>query len=306
MQEKDGFVGGAQTSITGSRGRDLQIETTSLAVLAWIKANPPKRMDKFRGNLQSAVKWLGQQRGPVGGFGATQATILTLKALTALSQTTKTKAGELVLHIGKEEVVHRKFPAGVQEVMTLELPEPDKYLKPGTNKLRIESVGDNEFPYTLTWSYRTLTPPSAEKAPVSLTTRMDKTDAKEGDTVRLSAVVQNKEDQGQGMAVAIIGLPAGLTLPEDMKQLKDLARLRNDETEPGVISAWEIRGRELILYWRELSPKQKIEVNLDLICRVPGEYRGPASRAYLYYNSDEKCWVEPLKVTIQPQDETKK
>jgi serine/threonine protein kinase len=300
MQDKDGFVNGGQMSITGSRGRDLQIETTSLAVLAWIKANPPKRMEKFRNNLQSAVKWLGKQRGPVGGFGATQATILTLKALTALSQTTKTNAGELILHVGSEQVATRKFSAGVQEVLTLDLPDPDRHLRPGINKLRIESKGDNEFPYSLTWSYRTLTPPSVEKCPVKLITKLDRDNANEGDTVRLSATFENKENEGQGMAVAIIGLPAGLTLPEDLKQLKELTRLRNNETDPGVISAFEIRGRELILYWRELAPKQKIEVNLDLICRVPGEYRGPASRAYLYYNADEKCWVEPLKIAIQP------
>ncbi len=104
------------------------------------------------------------------------------------------------------------------------------------------------------------------------------------------------------MAVAIIGLPAGLTLPEDMKQLKDLARVPNDGSRPK-ISAWEMRGRELILYWRDLAPDQKIEVPLDLICRVPGEYRGPASRAYLYYNADNKHWVEPLKVTINAKGE---
>jgi serine/threonine protein kinase len=301
MQDKDGFVAGGQTSITGSRGRDLQIEATSLAILAWTKANPPKRMEKYRSNLQSAIKWLGQQRGPVGGFGATQATILALKALTALSQTTKTNEGELILHVGSDQVASRKFAAGAQEALTLDLPDPDHHLKPGVNKLRIEMKGDNEFPYTLSWSYRTLTPPSAEKCPVKLTTHLDKTDLREGETTRLSAVLENKEDQGQGMAVAIIGLPAGLNLPEDLKQIKELTRLRNDETEPGIISAWEIHGRELILYWRELAPRQKIEVNLDLICRVPGEYRGPASRAYLYYNADDKCWVEPLKATIKPQ-----
>jgi alpha-2-macroglobulin-like protein len=42
-------------------------------------------------------------------------------------------------------------------------------------------------------------------------------------------------------------------------------------------------------------------VPLDLICRVPGEYRGPASRAYLYYNADQKHWVEPLSITIRPK-----
>jgi len=37
------------------------------------------------------------------------------------------------------------------------------------------------------------------------------------------------------------------------------------------------------------------------MCRAPGEYRGQASRAYLYYGADEKSWVEPLDVVITPK-----
>jgi serine/threonine protein kinase len=300
-QDRDGFVAGAQTSIVASRGRDLQIETTSLAILAWTRANPPRRFEQFRANLQAAGKWLVRQRGGPGGFGASQANVLALKALTSLSQAAKTKAGELILHVADRDLARRKIPANALEVLTLELPDADKVLHPGTNKLRIESVGGNEFPYTLTWSYRTKTPPSSAKCPVALTTQLDRARAQEGDTLRLSATIENKEDQGQGMAVAIIGLPGGLTLPEDMKQLKELTGPKNGGTEPGSISFWEIRGRELILYWRQLAPKEKIAVNLDLICRVPGEYRGPASRTYLYYGADDKCWVEPLAVAITPK-----
>jgi serine/threonine protein kinase len=301
-QHKDGFIDGAQTSIVASGGRDLQIETTSLAILAWLKANPPKRTEQFRDNLQSAAKWLTRQRGGLGGFGSTQATVLALKALTSLSRAAKTKTGELILHVGDQDVVHKKVSAGAQEVINLDLPEPERHLKPGKNKLRLESIGDNEFPYTLAWSYQTLKPPSAENCAVKLSTRLDRATAEEGETVRLTATVENRKSEGQGMTVAIIGLPAGLTLPEDMKQLKDYARPRNDGTEPGVISAWEIRGREVVLYWRGLGPGERIEVNLDLICRVPGEYRGPASRAYLYYNADDRCWTDPLRITIQAKE----
>src|SRR5262249_16051403 len=66
MQTPDGSVDGATTSITGSGGRDLKIETTALAVLGWLKANRP---DKFARPLQLAVRWIGQQRGGYGGFG---------------------------------------------------------------------------------------------------------------------------------------------------------------------------------------------------------------------------------------------
>ena len=81
-----------------------------------------------------------------------------------------------------------------------------------------------------------------------------------------------------------------------MKQLTDLR-------EKGRIAYFETRGRELVLYWRELAPKQKIELTVDLVCDVPGEYRGPASRGYLYYDADHKHWVEPLAVKIAAHGE---
>ena len=46
--------------------------------------------------------------------------------------------------------------------------------------------GKNVFPYTLTWSYNTLKPVSAEKAPVKLETSLSKTEVAEGDGVRPS------------------------------------------------------------------------------------------------------------------------
>jgi alpha-2-macroglobulin-like protein len=297
-QKEDGHLDAAHTSITGSGGRDLQIETTALAVLGWLKANRPA---DFHSNVHKAINWIGHQRGGYGGFGSTQSTILALKSLIAFTKANKktTQSGSLRLEVGEEAVARLDFPASVQEALVLKVPEPERHLKAGRNSVRIEITGQNTFPYTLTWSYQTLKPASAEGCPVRLHTRLDRTTAVEGETLHLDATIENLTDKGQGMAVAIIGLPGGLSLPEDMKQLKDHARLRNGGRERGLIAAWETRGRELVLYWRDLAPKQKIDVPIDLICRIPGEYRGPASRAYLYYNADRKYWVQPLHVVIK-------
>jgi hypothetical protein len=301
-QKEDGHLDAEKTSITGSGGRDLQIETTALAVLGWLKANRP---GDFTQPVEKSVKWIGQQRGGFGGFGSTQSTILALKALIAHAQANKKtpEAGELTLHVGDVRVGELKFPAGAQDVLTVEVPDAEKYLKPGPNPVKVEITGKNNFPYTLTWSYQTLKPVSAEGCAVRLTTKLDRDSANEGEAVHLEATLENLKDQGQGMAVAIIGLPAGLSLPEDLKQLKEHARLRKNDngTEPGLISTFEVRARELVLYWRDLAPGQKIKVPIDLVCRVPGEYRGPASRAYLYYNADAKHWVEPLSVNVAPK-----
>jgi anti-sigma factor RsiW len=297
-QKEDGHLDAANTSITGSGGRDLQIETTALAVLGWVKANRPA---EFNVPIQKAVKWLGQQRGGYGGFGSTQSTVLALKSLIAFAKANKKtpEGGDLRLFVGKQSIAQLSFPAGAQEALSLTLPEPENHLKPGKNSVRVEITGKNVFPYTLSWSYQTLKPASADKYPVRLSTHLDRETADEGETVHLNITVENTMDKGQGMAVAVVGLPAGLTLPEDFKQLEEYKRLRNGGTEKGLIGAWETRGRELILYWRDLAPKQKIEVPIDLICRVPGEFHGPASRVYLYYNADLKHWVDPLGMVIK-------
>ena len=294
-QQADGRLDAAQTSITGSGGRDLQIETTALTLLAWLKAN---RVD-YHDNIRRAVTWISRQRGGHGGFGSTQATILALKALSMhIRENKKTaEAGELIVTVNGREAGRLAFPAGVQDALVLDVPGAEQFLRPGPNDVRVQITGNNVFPHTLSWSYQTLKPANAEGCPVRLETRLDKAAADAEETVRLTVRLQNTSGKGQGMAVAIIGLPAGVALPEDMKQLKDLARPEGDK--PGTIAAWETNGRELILYWRDLAPDADIQLNLTLHCRIPGEYTGPASRAYLYYNADHKFWCDPLQMTIR-------
>ncbi len=98
LQKPDGHLDAEQTSITGSGGRDLQIETTALAVLGWLKANP----GEFNASVQKAINWIGQQRGGYGGFGSTQSTILALKALILYTKANKKtpESGELHLFVG--------------------------------------------------------------------------------------------------------------------------------------------------------------------------------------------------------------
>src|SRR5262249_35638415 len=93
LQKDDGHLDAATTSITGSGGQSLQIETTALAVLGWLKAGP----GEFHKPIEKAVGWIGKQRGGYGAFGSTQSTILALKALIAYARANKkvAEAGEL-------------------------------------------------------------------------------------------------------------------------------------------------------------------------------------------------------------------
>ncbi|MCE9562562.1 MAG: alpha-2-macroglobulin [Planctomycetes bacterium] len=295
LQEKHtkaGCVTGATTSITRSGGRDLEIETTAMSLLGWLRANDPK----YGMTVKEATKWISQQRGGYGGFGSTQSTIMALKALIlhAKKSAHPAESGEITVSVGGKQIAARKFTDKDVEVIGLDIEKPETLFKFG-EKSEVEIVTDAKqaYPFALSYTYTTLTPVSAKDCAVKIETKLAKAEANEGDTVPLAVTLENLQKQGQGMTTAIVGIPAGMKVPTDMKQLIDLR-------EKGQISFFEIRGRELVLYWREMAPSVKIALNIDLVCDVPGVYRGPASRGYLYYNADHKCWVEPLAIKIAP------
>jgi hypothetical protein len=89
--------------------------------------------------------------------------------------------------------------------------------------------------------------------------------------------------------MAIVGIPGGLEVRHD--QLKELVKA-------GTIAAYEVKGREVVLYWRVLEAEQRVELPLSLVAAIPGTYTGPASRAYLYYTDEHKQWVDGLNVEI--------
>ena len=86
---------------------------------------------------------------------------------------------------------------------------------------------------------------------------------REGDTVSLEVTVTNRRDAGCPMSMAIVGLPAGLEAPT--KVLDDLKKAE-------AVDFWELRGRDLVLYWRDLAPRESKQVQIDLLARVPGTH----------------------------------
>src|SRR5262249_10556465 len=161
------------------------------------------------------------------------------------------ESGELQLLVGGKPVATRAFTKDDVEVIGLDVANPEAVFPGGVTDVEIAIGAKQAYPFALSYTYTTLTPVSAPACAVKLGTKLGKAEASEGETVPLFVNLDNLQTKGHGMAVAIVGLPAGMKVPTDMKQLTDLR-------EKGVISFFEIRGRELILYWRELEPEQKI------------------------------------------------
>ena len=285
MQEEDGSLRGTTTSITSSGGSDLAVETTSLAILAWLDD------EHDLAQVERAVQFLAENRSSSGTFGATQATIQALRALTSYARAKRrvAHAGEVTVYVNDYAIETTAFLAGHRG--TISFPSLAEHLTPGINRIRLALTGGNEFPWACDLAYHAEQPADDPDATLAIETTLAAEEVVEGETVALTVRIHNLRDAGQPMTLAVVGLPAGLEAPTEV--LEDLAEAER-------FDLWEIRGRELILYWRDMPPEGTREVVIDLLARIPGRTTGPASRAYLYYTPGAKRWSEPLTVRILP------
>jgi hypothetical protein len=287
-QDASGRVRGAVTSITRSGGEALAIETTALAALAWMRADDRV----FAANAESALNWIVESNKG-GRFGSTQSTILALRAIvTHDAAHARTKApGRIHLTVdGKTVGDPLAFGGDTQNAIVL--PDFANGFGPGKHTVSLRLEDGFDMPVSVAVRYTSLRPDSSEKSKIAIQVALKDRQVREGAVTDATVTIANRSDEPIPTPVAIVGIPGGLEVRHD--QLKELVK-------SGKIAAYEVMGREVILYWRSIAAKDKFDVPLSLIAAVPGSYTGPASRAYLYYTSEYKDWAPPLAVNIAPR-----
>jgi uncharacterized protein YfaS (alpha-2-macroglobulin family) len=285
-QNKSGAVDGGTASIVGSEGESLVIETTALATLAWL------RDPTFSGAVERAMKFLADSSQD-GRYGSTQSTVLALRAIVAHDQqrARPRAAGRLRLFLDGQPVgAPVDFDTRTQGALVL--PDLADRLTKGTHRIELRMENGAPMPYSIAVDYHTTTPDSSKQTKVGLAVALAKGGLREGELVEAVATVSNLTARPVPSPIAIVGLPGGLEPRHD--QLKELVK-------KGTIDAYEVMGRDVVLYWRSLEPGQKVSVPVSLLAAVPGHFTAPASRAYLYYADEHKAWVAPLEATIAPK-----
>jgi hypothetical protein len=285
-QDAAGSVKGAVTSITRSGGEALAIETTALAVLAWM------REPAYAGNAEKSLRWIVESNRN-GRFGSTQSTVLALRSIVAYdaAHARPKAAGRLRLMVdGKAVGAPMAFTPDSRGALVL--PEFGSELGPGKHEVAIRMEEGSSMPFSMSVKYSSTLPDSSEHAQVGIQVGLRDRQVREGGVTEAIVSIANKSDQVIPTPVAIVGLPGGLEVRHD--QLKELVK-------SGRIDAYEVIGREVILYWRSLAGNARFDLPLSVVAAIPGSYTGPASRAYLYYTDEHKNWAPGLTVNISPR-----
>ena len=283
LQESNGSVQGATQSIVGSGGEALQIEATALTALAWTSD-----ID-YIDHADAAVRYLAGTC-KAGRYGSTQSTVLALKAIVeydkAQAKPKSPGSVQLVLD-GKPIGQPVAFDKNTQG--TIELAQFGEHLKPGKHTLGVRMTDGSSMPHALSINLFSTKPASSKDASVKLNAELRNANLTEGDVTEVNVKLVNLSDKVVTNPMAIIGIPGGLEVRHD--QLKELVKSNK-------IAAYEVIGRDVVLYWRELAAEGTVRLPISVTGAVPGKFAGPASRTYLYYTDEHKHWVSGLDVSI--------
>ncbi len=286
LKRKNSSWTGATRSVTNSSGKSLEVETTALCILAMLKAG-----NEYQ-EIQPSVSYLLKQRRGIGSFGSTQATVLALKAITEFYRLYEQQSGEGEILISvNDEPVHTYFITG-KEMETITIEEISDYLIPGNNKIRIEYTGmENPVPFTFNTKWTSDLPVVENKSVLSFTTSLTEQNPELGENSRLKVEISNNSEKAVPFPIAIVGIPAGLSLqPWQLKEYSE---------KGDVFAYYEIMGNDIVLYFRELDAKETRTINLDLKTDIPGSFESSASVAYLYYEDEDKYWSAGERVVIE-------
>lgn len=275
----------ADHSIVRSYGHSLENETISLWTVALMKASSPD-LTLVNDCIQHILK--GRSYGQ---FGSTQATTLALKALTEYANLVRTIREDGDIQIFVDNKLAEKLHYEKHDREKLVLKEFAKKLnRNGDQTLRIQFDGTTEpLPYSVDIKWHTKKPQSSDQCKVNLSTALSARSVPVNGSVRLTSTLGNKTSDGLPMVVAVIGIPAGLSIqPWQLKELQEKA----------VFDFYEILNGNLVIYYREMAPNGEYIINLDLKAEIPGSYTARASSAYLYYTNEYKHWVNGNSIII--------
>jgi hypothetical protein len=266
------------------RSSTAQAEAIALWTIALLRAENPDLA-----TIERCMQYLASRKGNYG-YGTTQATALTLKAFTdyTLKQSFGESSGIVTLTINEHSY---NIPYDADIKRTISNTEFLQHLCQGKNQISIQ-FGDNAnlISYVLTLTGSSITPSSSANCPLELFMSLSQNSVKQNESVRLSIQLKNKQNEGQPMSMAVIGIPAGLA-PQAW-QLKELQ-------EKGVFDFYEILKNQLVLYYREMGPKEIKTILIDLKAEIPGNFTGTVSSAYLYYTQEERHWLKGLQIMIE-------
>jgi hypothetical protein len=151
----------------------------------------------------------------------------------------------------------------------------------GTGKVSYNLVAQHHVPWTSL--------PETPTGPLSISLSYDKTTLVLNETAAATVVVTNNTASVQNMIMVTLGLPPGFQVTTD-----DLEKYKTSK----VLSAYEITGKQLILYLSALPASGTQTFKYRLQATMPVTASDGGSEVYLYYQPKQRSAAKAATLRV--------
>jgi uncharacterized protein YfaS (alpha-2-macroglobulin family) len=270
-------------SLTYARGDFVSVETTALATLAMIKTG------QFPNSVNQSLAYLVKIKQAGGGWGTTQATILSLKALLAGMGGAQLKNNlDVVIKVnGKEAARTRVTPENADVTQVFDLKE---LTQSGVNQVQIEPSAESGLMYQIVGRYYEPWKKEAKAKPgfvVDVT--YDRTKLSTKDMLRAKATLKYTGETVANMVMLDLGIAPGFTV--DAGDFAEMVAKKH-------INKFSVTSRQVIIYLSDMRPGDQKTFEYTLRARFPLRAQTPASVAWEYYTPTNRGTSTPVELTV--------
>jgi uncharacterized protein YfaS (alpha-2-macroglobulin family) len=275
--------------VTFGRGNSQAIETTAIIAHAFLKGR------KHTAVAHKALAWLIEKKDGRGTWHSTSATVHAMRALLAGTDGggggVEKDLSIAVIANGKEA---KKIKITPETSDVFRLISLRHLVKTGQNKVTLEPSGKGNLAYQivavhyLPWQEEQVPPDSPP--PLTIDVAYDALTLQAGDTLGVNVKVQYHRPGTANMTIVDLGIPPGFAvMPEFFQGLKD----------EGMIEKYTSNGRQITLYFREISSERPIEFAYELRAKFPVKAKTPKSVAYQYYEPEIRAEAAPVEIRVE-------
>jgi len=272
------------SSITNSRGKYANIETSGLIALALVRSG------KFTGVAQKAINYLNTNRHANGGWSTTQGTVFALKAILESPRQIEKTSATVYIVLNGERVESVKITPETSDIMRMIELKEDVELSQNTLRLEMRGKGSLLYDivsyYYLSWGNVSL--PS--KPPLAIEHEYDKRKLNKDDIITSNIRITNNSNMNLQMVIVDLGIPPGFDVIET-----DLANLVSRK----IFKKYHVTPRQIIIYYDDISAEQISQFSYQLRAKFPLRAQSGYSRVYDYYNPDVMSHTKPVKIEVE-------
>ena len=279
------YWGSDSQGVTFGRGNTLAIETTAIISYAFLKARQHTSV------AHKGLEWLVSKKDSRGTWYSTQATVHAMRALLAGTDGGGGLDKDLSIALIANGKVAKQLEITAETSDVFRLISLRHLVKEGENSVTLEPSGEGNLAYQivgvhyLPWQEE----PLVEDQPLTIEVTYDAKTLKVDDTLGVKVRLQYHRDEVADMTLVDLGIPPGFAvMPEYFQGLKD----------EGVIEKYSITGRQVTLYFREISPERPVEFSYELKAKFPVKAKTPKATAYQYYEPEIRDDSQPVEIEV--------